>query len=143
MKKTLHFPEQHLKLGKLRFYCFPWPCCWRAARRRCAGNLRSTASIRPPTTGFTSSWWQPDGKVLIGDRFTTVTGEAHNHIARLNPQMSLKRANNGISWWLILTEPLLLTRKGLAQIRAVFGEGFWVKQSRGYPLDDSSATPIL
>src|SRR6202521_538077 len=37
---------------------------------------------------------QPDGKILIGGRFTTVLGVARNRIARLNPDGTLDTAFN-------------------------------------------------
>lgn len=38
---------------------------------------------------------QPDGKILIGGRFTTVNGVRRNQIARLNPDGSLDESLNG------------------------------------------------
>jgi hypothetical protein len=40
------------KAKKATLFLFPLPCCWRAAQRRCAGNPRSTVSIRTRTASL-------------------------------------------------------------------------------------------
>ena len=51
--RSLHLREQHLeRQEKLRSCCLPSRCCWQAARLRCAGNPRSTVSIRTRTASF-------------------------------------------------------------------------------------------
>ena len=67
--------------------------------RRCAGNPRSTVSTRTPTTRFYVVVVQPDGKILIGGDFTTLSPNGgavvtRNRIARLNPDGTLDTAFN-------------------------------------------------
>ena len=65
-------------------------CCWPAARRPCAGNP-ALDGFDPNANGLVRVVVvQPDGKILIGGDFTTLTPNGggvviRNRIARLNP----------------------------------------------------------
>ncbi len=68
----------------------------RIARLEIDGRLDQTLNsniVGPPGSGFVlATAVQPDGKILIGGRFTTVLGAARNNIARLNTDGTLDAA---------------------------------------------------
>ena len=76
----------------LALHCLP-------VHRRFTRSLRSTVLIRTRTARFAPLLFKPDGKILLGGVFTTLSPNGgitmtRNHIARLNPDGTLDTAFN-------------------------------------------------
>ena len=91
-----HYPKRQ---EKLRSPCFPWPCCWHGRRGDDARAIRARRFDPNANGAVRVVVVQPDGKILIGGEFTTVSPNGggavtRNHIARLNPDGMLDTAFN-------------------------------------------------